>query len=192
MRERLLRQRRSQPAVWPDGPALESCPTTAADSWRPVARKNHETDPDALRLVFLSGIPRPQPAARDFRRSPRPADHVGAAKKTAVCSGCGTRSLTVDDRTTRWVRDTDAAGWRIYLACEQPRVACARCQGVKVERLDWLARNPRYPERFATRSAPCVGRCRTRPWPSCCTCLNARSRTWTSSPCKPGWPRRLS
>jgi transposase len=47
------------------------------------------------------------------------------------------------------VRDTDAAGWRVYLAFEQRRVACSRCQGVKVERLDWLAQNPRYTQRFA-------------------------------------------
>jgi len=36
MRGRLLLQRRSQPAVWPDGPALESCPRSVANSWRPV------------------------------------------------------------------------------------------------------------------------------------------------------------
>jgi transposase len=66
-----------------------------------------------------------------------------------VCSGCRTRHRTFYDRTIRRVRDTDAAGWRIYLAFEQRRVACSRCQGVKVERLDWLARNPRYTKRFA-------------------------------------------
>jgi transposase len=66
-----------------------------------------------------------------------------------VCSGCGTRHRAFYDRTTRRVRDTDAAGWRIYLAFEQRRVACSRCQGVKVERLDWLARNPRYTQRLA-------------------------------------------
>lgn len=49
----------------------------------------------------------------------------------------------------RRVRDTDAAGGRIYLAFEQRRVACARCQGVKVERLAWLAQNPRETQRFA-------------------------------------------
>jgi len=49
----------------------------------------------------------------------------------------------------RQVRDIAAAGWRIYVVFEQRRVACARCQGVKVERLDWLATNPRYTHRFA-------------------------------------------
>ena len=49
----------------------------------------------------------------------------------------------------RRVRDTDAAGWRIYLAYEQRRVACTRCRVVTVERLDWRAQNPRYTQRFA-------------------------------------------
>src|SRR5581483_9360447 len=72
-----------------------------------------------------------------------------SGEKTAVCSGCGMRHRTFYDRTTRRVRDTDAAGWRLYLAFEQRRVACARCQGGKVERLDWLVQNPRYTHRFA-------------------------------------------
>jgi transposase len=66
-----------------------------------------------------------------------------------VCSGCGTRYRAFYDRRTRRVRDTDAAGWRLYLVFEQRRVACTRCRGVKVERLDWLAQNPRYTQRFA-------------------------------------------
>ena len=66
-----------------------------------------------------------------------------------MCSGCGRRPRTFYDRTLRRVRDTDVAGWRLYLACEQRRVACSRCQGVRVERLDWLAQNPRYTHRFA-------------------------------------------
>jgi transposase len=149
MSERLLLQRRSQSAVWPDWLALESWPTSVAHSWRRLTRRNHDTYPDALRLVLLPRLPCAQPPAGDLRRSPRPADHLGPAKKTAVCSSCGTRHRTFYDRTTRRVRDTGAAGWRIYLAFEQRRVACAHCQGVKVERLDWLARNPRYTQRFA-------------------------------------------
>ena len=41
------------------------------------------------------------------------------------------------------------AGWRIYVEFERWRVNCRRCRGVFVERLDWLARNPRYTLRFA-------------------------------------------
>ena len=44
----------------------------------------------------------------------------------------------------RRVRDTDAAGWRIYVAYEQRRVACARCRGVTVERLDGFGEIFRY------------------------------------------------
>lgn len=66
-----------------------------------------------------------------------------------MCSSCGTRSRTFYDRATRRVRDTDAVGWRLYLAFEQRRIACPCCRGVKVERLDWLAKNPRYTHRFA-------------------------------------------
>lgn len=41
------------------------------------------------------------------------------------------------------------AGWRIYLEFERWRVNCARCGGVYVERLDWLAKNPRFTQRYA-------------------------------------------
>ncbi len=41
------------------------------------------------------------------------------------------------------------AGWRIFVEFERWRVKCPRCCGVHVEQLDWLAQNPRYPQRFA-------------------------------------------
>ena len=41
------------------------------------------------------------------------------------------------------------AGWRIYVEFPRWRVSCPRCHNVFVERLDWLARNPRYTLRFA-------------------------------------------
>jgi transposase len=37
----------------------------------------------------------------------------------------------------------------MHLEFEQWRVDCPRCHGVHVERLDWLAKNPRYTQRFA-------------------------------------------
>jgi len=43
----------------------------------------------------------------------------------------------------------DAAGFRLYLSYERRRVCCARCGGVRVEKLDWLAENPRYTARMA-------------------------------------------
>lgn len=38
---------------------------------------------------------------------------------------------------------------RIYVQFERWRVHCPRCRGVYVERLDWLAKNPRFTQRFA-------------------------------------------
>ena len=149
MRESLALQLRSQPAVGPGWPGLESCPESVAHSWRCSTRRNHAAHQDAVRRILLSRVPCPQPAPRNLWRSPRQARGLGPAKKTAVCSGCGTRSRTFYDRATRRVRDTDAAGWRLYLAFEQRRIGCPRCRGVKVERLSWLAKNPRYTQRFA-------------------------------------------
>lgn len=47
------------------------------------------------------------------------------------------------------MRDLRVAGWVVYLEFERWRVRCSGCGGVHVERLDWLAQNPRYTERFA-------------------------------------------
>ena len=47
------------------------------------------------------------------------------------------------------MRDLSGAGWRIYLEFERWRVKCPVCQSVHVEHLDWLAKNPRYTQRFA-------------------------------------------
>lgn len=47
------------------------------------------------------------------------------------------------------MRDLPCGELRIYLEFELRRVACRHCGGVKRERLDWLAANPRYTKRFA-------------------------------------------
>jgi len=41
------------------------------------------------------------------------------------------------------------AGWRIYLEFERWRIKCTHCSSVRIEHLDWLAKNPRYTRRFA-------------------------------------------
>lgn len=41
------------------------------------------------------------------------------------------------------------AGWRIEVEFERWRVYCPRCRAVFVEQLDWLAKNPRYTQRYA-------------------------------------------
>lgn len=43
----------------------------------------------------------------------------------------------------------DAANHRIILRYERRRICCGRCQGVRVEKLDWLAENPHYTARMA-------------------------------------------
>jgi transposase len=47
------------------------------------------------------------------------------------------------------VRDLPNGEMRVYLEIEVRRVACRGCQAVKGERLDFLAQNPFYTERFA-------------------------------------------
>lgn len=88
-------KRRSQPEVRPGWRELESGPKSVADSWRPVARSHHEAYPDSRRLVLRSGVPCPQSAARDLRRSPRQKVtlesrlELGMAGVLAGCSSAG-------------------------------------------------------------------------------------------------------
>ena len=53
------------------------------------------------------------------------------------------------DRKVRRVRDLSCGDTRIFLELEVRRVACVRCDKVKRERLDFLADNPLYTQRFA-------------------------------------------
>jgi transposase len=71
---------------------------------------------------------------------------------TAVCSGCGQASSKIHDRRQVTVRDLALAGRRSYLRVEVARVRCEHC-GVRQERLDFLARNPRYTARFVSQVA---------------------------------------
>ena len=47
------------------------------------------------------------------------------------------------------MRDLSCGDLRVYLALDVRRVDCPECEGVKRERLDWLADNPFYTRRFA-------------------------------------------
>jgi transposase len=53
------------------------------------------------------------------------------------------------DNRRRLVRDLSSGDKRVYLSFHLRRVFCSRCDGVKNERLDWLADNPLYSKRFA-------------------------------------------
>lgn len=81
-------------------------------------------------------------------------------REKAICQGCGASSGSYYDHTSRLVRDLACGGHRIYLEVDVRRVDCVRCGGVKRERLEWLADNPRYTRRFAMLVG-CDRRCRT-------------------------------
>ncbi len=66
-----------------------------------------------------------------------------------MCSHCGHRSASRYDKRLCRARDMSVAGWRLSVEFERWRVDCPGCGGVHVEKLDWLAKNPRYTERFA-------------------------------------------
>ena len=66
-----------------------------------------------------------------------------------MCGSCGQASRGWYDRRQRQVRDLGCGGYRIVLELQTRRVDCRHCGGVKLERLDFLADNPRYTERFA-------------------------------------------
>jgi transposase len=65
------------------------------------------------------------------------------------CSPCGHRCRGRYDTRTCRARDLSAGGVRIYVQFERWRVHGPRRRGVYVERLDWLAKNPRFTQRFA-------------------------------------------
>ena len=64
---------------------------------------------------------------------------------------CGTSHRSFYDQSTRRIRDLDCGGRRVYLEFPVRRVFCRQCQAVKRERLDGLADNPHYTQRFAIR-----------------------------------------
>jgi transposase len=66
-----------------------------------------------------------------------------------VCSHCGHRCRSRYDKRLCRARDLRVAGWVLHVEFERWRVNCSGCGSVHVERLDWLAKNPRYTERFA-------------------------------------------
>lgn len=70
-------------------------------------------------------------------------------KKTAVCSGCGHRCCSRDDKRPCRARDLRVACWTLHVEFWRRRVGWPGCGGVYLERLDGLAKNPRYTERFA-------------------------------------------
>ena len=77
-------------------------------------------------------------------------------EKTAISSHCSHRCRGRYDKRTCLARDLSADGLRISVQFERFRVHCPRCRNVFVERLDWLAKNSCFTQRFAMHvGAPC-------------------------------------
>src|ERR1039457_5588797 len=87
--------------------------------------------------------------AWSFRRSANAGRYPGTAHKKTCCGTCGTMHRSFYDRTRRQVRDLSSGPFRVYLDLEVRRVRCGRCAAVKRERLEFLADNPFYTQRFA-------------------------------------------
>jgi len=101
------------------------------------------------RPFLAAGLRGGLPARRRLRGLRRQGSGVAAPKNTARGSQCGPRCRGRYDQRTCRARDLSAGGLRIYLQFERWRIHCPRCRGRYVERLDWLATNPRFTQRFA-------------------------------------------
>ncbi|MGC2462916.1 MAG: ISL3 family transposase [Steroidobacteraceae bacterium] len=97
----------------------------------------------------FSWIPGRRGDARALWRSADADCQPGTARKKTCCGTCGTMHRSFYDRTRREVRDLSSGPFRIYLDLEVRRVRCRQCAAVKRERLEFLADNPFYTERFA-------------------------------------------
>ena len=53
------------------------------------------------------------------------------------CSGCGRRGPQYDTLSPRWFEFVPLWGLRVFFLYRMRRVACARCGGVRVERVPW-------------------------------------------------------
>jgi len=60
-----------------------------------------------------------------------------------VCGSCDQTWKGWYDSRQRQVRDVGCGGYRVVLELQARRVDWRRCGGVKLERLDFLADNPR-------------------------------------------------
>jgi len=66
-----------------------------------------------------------------------------------LCGDCGKRIRGWYDQKERLIRDLDLGPWKIILRITVRRLYCPRCNGVKTERLSFLADINRYTDRYA-------------------------------------------
>ncbi|HYD79643.1 MAG TPA: ISL3 family transposase [Paucimonas sp.] len=75
--------------------------------------------------------------------------YLKSSAKTMRCAQCGGRCDQVHDTSVRRVRDLPIFQFRVVLHVPRRRVWCPRCNGPRLEQLDWLGRYQRVTNRFA-------------------------------------------
>lgn len=70
-----------------------------------------------------------------------------------VCRSCGQKAKAIHGHHQLTVRDLGWAGFPTLLRFERVRVRCKSCDGIRPEKISWLAPNPRYTRRFAYQVA---------------------------------------
>jgi transposase len=75
--------------------------------------------------------------------------YLKATAKVMHCEQCGGRCDQVHETTVRRVRDLPFLEFRVVLHVPRRRVWCPRCNGPRLEKLDWLGRYQRVTNRFA-------------------------------------------
>ena len=77
------------------------------------------------------------PTARGEGRPPARGGNLPAPAQQPRCSGCGRRGPQYDTLSPRWFEFVPLWGLRVFFLYRMRRVACARCGGVRVERVPW-------------------------------------------------------
>jgi len=118
---------------------------------------NFGTIPECPRDVRRGGLPIHTASrafaldrlCRGYSVTPERGSFASRGGGKTFCGTCGAILFSWYDRRTRRARDLPNGEMRVYLELEVRRVLCRRCQVVKRERLDFLAANPFYTQRFA-------------------------------------------
>lgn len=66
-----------------------------------------------------------------------------------VCSGCEESVRSLHSKSMRWVRDLKFGAHEVLLEVTQRRLRCPTCQGIRTERLDFVAPHSRVTNRLA-------------------------------------------
>ena len=75
--------------------------------------------------------------------------YLKASGKRMICEQCGTVCTQIHETHVRRVRDLPIFEYRVVLHVPRHRVWCPKCQGPRLEKLEWLGRYQRVTNRFA-------------------------------------------